>query len=360
MLIALFIAAIILGLLFPKSKIVRIFQYIVIFIVFVFNDWNQDEISYRRIYSGYYGLSHEPGFDFLCRFCNDRGIPFETFRIVYIAIAVTLLLIALNVLFKDTTNRAYSLILLYPLLPFVELLRNQMALAIVACDVAWLFSLKEEKVKHKVIFAIIILFAATIHYNVLFFLILLLTNDRSPQKSTYSLIVLLSLVSIAICNVPLFRRILSVVFTSDKVLGWFDSTNRIGWGVILAFAFHIISFCIYDYIYKNYSYRVDSIDDVESDGYKLARRLYSLNVYSFALMGLYTFNMEFFCRLYVFVIIVNSFHISTIIKRIRNKNTSLMSFFQFVYHVAMFMYFCQVFDEEGIFSFILNNNSLFH
>lgn len=334
-------------------------QYICIFVIFVFNSWSQDDATYRRIYSGYYGLSHETGFDLVCKFCFDRGIPYETFKMFFVGIAIILLLFALHKAFKDSSNRAYSLILLYPLLPLVELLRNLMAIAIVACGIAWYFSREKGTVKNKIIYIAIVILAATFHYNALFFLILLLTNEKAPQKSTYLQMVGLSIVSIAICNGPVFNQILSVVFTSDKVLNWFSASNKIGLGMFLVMAFHIVSFWIYDYIYRSYYFKMsqeyDSMNEIE----KISKRMYSLNVYSFVLFGLYTFNMEFFARLYTFILLLNCFHVSSITKKIRTKNIQILSAIQFIYHAAMFIYFCRPFDSEGIMSFILQNNFLF-
>lgn len=152
MLIAIYFVVIALGLLFNKSKSVRALQYACIYIVYVFNSWSQDDIIYRGIYAGYYGTSHEPGFDFLCQVCYKNGIQYETFKFFYMSVAIILLLFALWKTFKNAGNRAYSLILLYPLLPFAELLRNLMAIAIVACGVAWYFPRDGKGMKEKNIF----------------------------------------------------------------------------------------------------------------------------------------------------------------------------------------------------------------
>lgn len=357
MLTVLFFLIIILGLIFNKSKLVRILQYVCIFVIFVFNSWSQDDMAYRRIYSGYYGLSHEPGFDLICKICFDRGIPYETFKMVFVGVAIVLLLVALHKAFRNSSNRAYSLILLYPLLPLVELLRNLMAISIVSCGIAWYFSRERETVKNKIIYIIVILIGATFHYNVLFFLILLLTNEKPPQKSTYLQIIVISFASIIICNMPIFNRMLSLVFASEKVLSWFDTSNRIGLGVLLVMAFHIISFWTYDFIYRlNYSKveQKEMLNGIE----KISKRMYSLNVYSFALFGLYTYNMEFFSRLYIFVLLLNCFHVSAIVKKVRTKNMQIFSTMQFFYYVIMFVYFCRPFDSTGIMSFVLQNNYL--
>lgn len=149
MLTTIYFIVIILGLLFNKKKLVRVLQYACIYIIFVFNSWSQDDIIYRKIYAGYYGASHEPGFDFLCQICYKNGVQYETFKFYYVSVAIILLLCAFRKAFKDSGNQAYSLILLYPLLPFVELLRNLMAIAIVACGIAWYFTLKREGLKEK-------------------------------------------------------------------------------------------------------------------------------------------------------------------------------------------------------------------
>ena len=359
MLTAIYFIVIILGLLFNKSKLVRVLQYICIYIIFVFNSWSQDDIVYRRIYAGYYGASHEPGFDFLCQICYKNGIQYEVFKFFYVSVAIILLLLAFQKVFKNSSNRAYSLILLYPLLPFVELLRNLMAIAIVACGIAWYFSLKNEGLKEKIIFVLIILLGAAFHYNVLFFLILLLPNEKRPQKSTYFKIILLSITSIVICNLPIFRRVLALVFDSKKILSWFDSSNRIGLGIIIVLAFHIISFGIYDFIYRTYYFRMKRGLEYNNNENIISKKVYSLNLYSFALMGLYTYNMEFFSRLYIFILLLNCFHVSIIAKKIKSKNIYILSFIQVLYHLGMFVFFCQPFNEQGIMAFILQNNYLF-
>ena len=359
MLTAIYFVIILLGLLFRKSKTVRFMQYACVFVVFVFNSWNQDDVFYRGIYIGYYGASHEPGFDLLCQLCYKRGIAYETFRMYYVAIAVILLLIALNKIFKDSANRAYSMAMLYPLLPFVELLRNFMAMAIVTNGIAWYFSAKREKLKEKIIFALVVLLGATFHYNVLFNLILLLPTENWQRKHTYRQIVLISLNSILACNIPVFRRLLSLLFNSEKVMSWFKSSSRIGMGIFIVLAFHIISFLIFDGIYKAYQRRIKQ-NLIEKDNlYVLSERMYAMNIYSFALLGLYTYNMEFFSRLYVFVLLLNCFYSCCIATKIKAKRVRRLSHIQVLYHIGLFLYFCQPFNPDGIMSFVLQNNMLF-
>lgn len=359
MLTILFFLIIILGLLINKSKFIRKLQYICIFIIFVFNSWSQDDLAYQRIYTGYYGNSHEPGFDFICNLCFSNGIPYETFKIIYVSIAIVLLLFALHKTFKEFGNEAYSLILLYPLLPLVELLRQLLAIAIIACGIAWYFSREKDNIKNKIILAFIIFLGATFHYSVLFFLILLLTNEKAPQKSAYIQILLISLASIVIFNASIFRLFLGLLFPSEKVLSWFASSNRIGLGVFLVFAFHIMSFFIYDFTYRSYYIKINSNGGMTENVKKISNRIYSLNVYSFMLLGFYTYNMEFFSRLYIVILILNCFHVSAMAKKVNTTNMLILRSFQLVFHIIMFVFFCRPFSESGIMAMILKNNSLF-
>lgn len=359
MLTIIFFLIIMLGLLINKSKFIRKLQYICIFIVFVFNSWSQDDATYQRIYTGYYGKSHEPGFDFICKLCFDSGISYETFKIVYVSVAVFLLLFALNKIFKESGNDAYSLILLYPLLPLVELLRQLLAIAIITCGIAWYFSREKENIKNKIILALIIFLGATFHYSVLFFLILLLISEKTPQKNTYIQILVITLVSIFIFNASLFRTFLRLLFASDKVSSWFDSANRIGLGIFIVFAFHIISFFIYDFTYRAYFAKVNNNDGTTESVKRLSKRIYSLNVYSFMLFGFYTYNMEFFSRLYIVILILNCFHISVMAKKVKTNNMLILRSFQLAFHITMFVFFCRPFNDSGIMSMILRNNSLF-
>lgn len=355
MLTFLFFLIVILGVVFPKSKLIRYIQYVCIYVVFVFNSWSQDEFSYRRIYEGYYGVSHEPSFDYLCQICYENGVSFEAFRIVYVSIAVLLILRAFYAIFRNASNRAYSLIMLYPLLPLAELLRNLMAIAIVLNGASWYFSQKKETIKEKLIFMGVIFLGATFHYNVLCFLIMLLPNTLKPKKTTYLLIVIISIASISVCNVPLFRMLLTLLIASEKILRWFDPSMRIGQGIILVLAAHSISFILYDFIYREYCSKIKDIDELKRKLFKV----YSLNVYSFFLLGLYTYNMEFFTRLYIVVILLNCFIIASVAQRIKTYNMFLLNVVHLVYHIALFLFLCRPFDEDGIMGMILYNNYLF-
>ena len=351
MLTVIFFVMVILGILINDSKVVRSLQYILIYIIFALNNWNQDERNYRKIYEGYYGNRYEPGFYLLCQKCYKSGISFESFRLVYVSVAILLLLMALHTLFKDSGNRAYSLVMLYPLLPMVELLRNFMAIAIVACGISWYLRHKGAGLNNKIIYTLIIVLATMFHYNALFFLVILLAGENESIKRAYYKVGVLAVASVLICNAPMFSDILNMLVSSEKVLNWFDQSGRIGFGIVLVVLFHFISYVIYDFIFKQYIYsgQCDRISGI----------LYSLNVYSFVLMGLYTYNMEFFSRLYTLILILNCFHISWMLTRLKTENMLIGSLVNTIYHMIMFAFFCQPFNGDGIMNMVLQHNMLF-
>jgi len=361
MLKLIYFLVILLGLIFRKSKIVRGIQIAAMWVIFALNSWNEDDIIYRRIYSGYYGKRHEMGFDWLCSSCRNLGIPYEAFRLVYVTIGLILLIYALYKLFPKAGNDGYSLLLFYPLLAFVELLRNFFAWAIVLCGIAWYFQQKKKGIRNKIIYALIVLLASTIHYSALFFWVLLLDDGSSPNRESYVKVILLSISSVVLLNLPIISRIVRVVFQSDKVSTWFNNSNRIGMGIILIISFHLIQFLIYDQYYRNYSNHGDT------ENKNKLRMLYSMNLYSFFLMGFYTYNFEFFSRIYTLLMAIDIMHISEmagtsndeilVIKGTRNE--LMLMFSQLAFQILLAVFFLRPFSQDGIMSMILNNNYLF-
>lgn len=166
------------------------------------------------------------------------------------------------------------------------------------------------------------------------------------------------MISVLACNLPIFKIILAAIFDSQKVLSWFDSSNRIGLGIIIVLSFHVISFLIYDFAYRIYYFKMKRQIGKNNEDI-ISKKIYSLNLYSFVLIGSYTYNMEFFSRIYTFILLLNCFQISLIAKKIRSKNMYIVNFLQILYHFGMFVFFCQPFNKQGIMAFILQNNYLF-
>lgn len=361
MLKLLYFLVILLGLIFRKSKIVRGIQIAAMWVIFALNSWNEDDISYRRIYSGYYGKGHEMGFDWLCSFCRSLGMPYATFRLAFISISLILFLYAIKKLFPKTGNDGYSLLLVYPLLAFVELLRNFSSWAVVLCGIAWYFQREKKGIKEKIVYSLIVIFASLFHYSALFFLVLLLDSGSRPNRESYVKVALLSIGSIVLLNLPIISRIVRIVFHSDKVSAWFSSSGRIGIGIVIIITFHIIQFVIYDQYYRNYFNHGD-IENNEKLG-----MLYSMNIFSFALMGFYTYNFEFFSRIYTLLMAIDILHISEmagtsndetfVIKGTRNE--LMLMFSQLAFQILLAVFFLKPFSQDGIMSMILNNNYLF-
>ena len=81
----LFFSLIILAIIFPKSKSLSFIIILFIFTLFGLNtatpDYSNYEFMYTNINTGLFELN-EPGYVFLCSFCNRLGLTFHEFRMV--------------------------------------------------------------------------------------------------------------------------------------------------------------------------------------------------------------------------------------------------------------------------------------
>ena len=357
MLVTLYIIGILLGLFRDKSKIVRAYQFIVVWITSVFNTLNADMGTYRVIYQGYYGDTYEIGFVFWRHLFSDRGVSFETFWLVSMTLVVLAIFYTTRKLFNEIHNGAMSLIMIFPLLNMVITLRNSLANAIVLLAFVWYLKCDTSKLKNKILYGIFILVATSFHYATVFFFVMLVIKEELPSnKSLTRAFIIVFLATIGL-NTPIFTRLLNTVFHTDKVLDWFSSSHRIGLGIILVWGLQIIEFYIATYSNRCHRDQTELNDELSLS---IERKIYSLNVFSMFLMGLYTYNMEFFTRIYSVVMminVVNNFHL--VRKYGRNKYAvyGLWMHVAFILFVFITLYYGENFKKI---STIFENNLLFN
>ncbi len=334
MLIALYVLGFALGIICKKSKAVRAYQFFATWIVFAFNTNNADMEIYKEIFNGGYGDSHEIGFDIWRHLFADRGISFEVFWIVTVSIALLFLFKGFRYLFHGNYNIATSMLMIFPLLNMVITLRNTIAIAIVFVSIAWYLQCDTKRIYNKIIYSILVLLASSFHYASLFFFIVLVVKEELPSNKSLIRAFGIMICATIILNTPIFNIILSKMFHSNKVLDWFLSSNRIGFGIILVIGMHAIEFFIVIYTNKCHRYPLLIEDELTLS---VEKKIYSINVYSMFLMGFYTFNMEFFTRIYCVVIIlncINSCHLAR--KYNREHHTAYGLIMQIIYIMFVF------------------------
>ena len=335
MLVVLYFIGILLGLLWDKSRLVRFYQLSVVWTLYVFNTANADMGSYKMIYYGHYG-KHEVGFEFWRGLFAQNNIAFEMFWLVSMSIVVIAIFLASKKLFCEIHNGAISFMMLVPLLGMVISLRNSMASAVIFAAITWFFRCDSRRISNKFKFIICVFLAASFHYTALFFLIVLMVKEELPSKKSLKRAFAAMIIATIGLNSSFFGYILNSLFHgNNKVLAWFDSSNRIRGGLIMVVGLHFMGFFIAMYSNKCLRLKLRESGEVNSS---IEKKIFSLNVYSMFLCGFYTFNMIFFDRLYAVVLMINTincFHLLSKFKK--NKYVVYGTLMQGVYVIIIFL-----------------------
>ena len=355
MLITLYSLGIIIGLIRRNDVFVRVYQFFIIWILFAFNTQNVDIENYKRIYEDYYLGNGEPGFIVWRHLFSDRGVPFELFWITSYTIVLLIVFISIWRLFEEKDNGAIALLMIYPLLGMVTPFRNTMSNAIIIAALSWYLKTNVNKPCNKIKYGMLILIAASFHYSALFFLIFLLIGEETPSNKSIVRMVEIMIFSTVILNSPVFFNTLYTLFHTERVLSWFESSNRIGLGFALVCGMHIVGFLIASY--SNRWPRITSQKASVSD-LSVSRKIYSANVYSMFLVGFYTYNMEFFSRVYCVMIIINclnSFYLLNVFRK--NRYAVAGCIIQALYIMLLFVYFYYG-ERFGVISVLFLNNAV--
>lgn len=152
---------------------VEIIFFLVMWVVAVFNYSNADYESYRLIYDFYIpsgaGLSviSDIGYYVLCVIGKHIGLTFQTFRAIFITVALFFFVKGFSYFAKNKKN-IYILYLFFPFLMEVVQYRFFMAVAIM------LYALRYLKEGHYKKFIILVILAASSHLLALIYLLFLL------------------------------------------------------------------------------------------------------------------------------------------------------------------------------------------
>lgn len=201
---------------------VEIIFFLVMWVIAVFNYSNADYESYRLIYDFYIpngtGLSVmlDIGYYALCVVGRHVGLSFQTFRGIYITLALLLFVKGFSYFAKNKKN-IYLLYLFYPFLMEVVQYRFFMAVAIILYALPYL---KEEHYKKYIIFVVL---AASQHSSALIYLLFLMCMlEVNKLKHLVRIMVIVEtgvfLVAPAVLSTILGRFIpqLSIYLNSDS------------------------------------------------------------------------------------------------------------------------------------------------
>lgn len=228
---------VLLGLFFPKNKIITILQMLYIWIAIGYCSWAPDfwsnEFMYNNVDSGLYTL-YEPLFVNLIRLCRNFGFDFTEFRCVVATLMLVVLYFALRkrVIQK---NVVLSTLIVYPILSFASGLRSAIPFAIIIyAALQFVFDNNDKSRKVVIRYVILIIIATLFHYSFIVFLLLLLLKKRFNINRMFRILTAETVV-IIMWRIGLLYLIIGRFVHSQKVLLWLNYNSYNHPGILLDF-----------------------------------------------------------------------------------------------------------------------------
>lgn len=231
--VTIFIIAVLLGLIFQKSKSVTAIQLVICAIIFSFNTENPDYTGYLGTYNsvnigGIYKQYFEAyGFLYkqICIFTNKIGLNFNQFRILIFIICMILIL---STIYKFT-NKCNFVLSVYMIFPFIMdciQIRNFIAEAIIIYSMRYLLLINAHQSKKRNIIKYVACVITASSFHSVSILYLLYLGLFFKEK--------LTLIKFELAGSIIVTLLLTQIDTSNFALGTYLST-RISWLTFLLF-----------------------------------------------------------------------------------------------------------------------------
>ncbi|WP_288489219.1 EpsG family protein [uncultured Limosilactobacillus sp.] len=227
---------IILGIVFPKSKYVLIFDVLVISLIiglrpFTATDYTNYWVEYNTAPLIQASRADFPGYNILMRFCQYLGLSFNQFIFV-IAFLSVILMVTGMLRFSRYVPFALSVFLIYPFAHEAAQMRTFLADSIVWCALPMLLIDHQNKIKNiqsKSIFFILTYIATTIHTLCWFYFIvaILYLLFRNSKKYLIVIFIIAGLMFILV-HTSLLNVALTSVSSSDKLDHWTEGSTGLG------------------------------------------------------------------------------------------------------------------------------------
>lgn len=190
------------SIIFPKSKLLVILQFLFMFIIFSFSYQRADIGNYTRLYTyindSYSRNTGFEGYVLLNRFFSNIGIDFQGFLIILGLILLT----AICYIFLKFSKRPALCGSLYMMSPFfsdVAQIRNFIVIVMVSTSLLLLFSNSKWK---KLFYVIMIIIASTIQSVALFYLLFIFIDSKFMKKIMSNLILILTIATLTLLIFP--------------------------------------------------------------------------------------------------------------------------------------------------------------
>ncbi len=176
------------ALIWPKSKMGFALTLLFIWVLYCFATTNGDYLGYKNPYDDLitksYHMPFEPEFTFLMLICKLFGLSFTGFRIFCGTIFTVLLAFVINKYTKYVAMASF-LFLVFPFAYFSSVMRSGLALLIIALVIDNLY-LKKKLGWLK--FLIGLVFAISIHYSSIFFVLFFFAMNTKCKMKTFLVI----------------------------------------------------------------------------------------------------------------------------------------------------------------------------
>ncbi|VVO86685.1 hypothetical protein PS850_02134 [Pseudomonas fluorescens] len=272
--------------------------FLVMWILYGWNYWNGDRSVYESYYTARDTLASwggEVGYGSLNVIASQSGLSFQSFQIL---ISLLTLYLVFRYVIKRAVSPLASLILYlvcFFSLDFV-LMRNFLSFAIILQGVVTLF---EAKPYCKVKYALIVLFATTVHQSSLFFMIFLfMPLNRVVPLRSFCFVYLMFVFSYVLMrlNVPLPVSV-------ANHFSYYNTTLKSSFANVIA---HVISMVLMTFVVLAERKSLCRVECASGRDKELAFIL-NLNLFSLFFLVLY-FESEIFIRLFRTVLFFNVLH----------------------------------------------------
>lgn len=263
MTLVLFGTAVILGLIFKKSRICTFYIVSVMFLLSAFRYYDADLDNYRINYNSIMSVKSDwvryRGYALFIRFWTRLGLDFKQYMIIFYSLVIVILLIAITLL-TSKVNEVLSFYLIFSFALDVVQMKSFIAEAISLLGIAILIrTLSEDEIPKKKkrisigIFIVLCCLATFMHFSALFYLmggvLLIIIKNKNRFRKKIIGLSLAAAGMIYIGILPLIVKCAHALGILDDVhylLHWVVRSTRLGFVVpiILVLLVVLSTFCI--------------------------------------------------------------------------------------------------------------------
>ena len=233
----LYVASIVSGLIFRKSKICTIF---ILFVMFVFSAFRYNDADYANYSSEYYssdGAGRYLGYSVFIRFFATLGVGFEDYIILFTSIVLLILYLGIKSL-TDKTNFVLSCFLIcYYGLEVVQM-KSFLANVLIVLAFSILLRMKADMPNKKLkLLSVVILLAVStlVHFVAVYFFIVLIIFGVCKKLENYLFPILIFsfasfglMLSGGIIYVIQYANAIGILGDMGYLMGWFQGTTQFG------------------------------------------------------------------------------------------------------------------------------------